>query len=53
MVRKRTDIVKLQLRLKEVLRRRLEHAADNNQRSMNTEIIERLTQSFAREDQGC
>jgi plasmid stability protein len=51
MVRKRTDIIKLQLRLTEGLRRRIEHAADNNRRSMNTEIIERLTNSFRGEDQ--
>jgi Arc-like DNA binding dprotein len=45
--RKSTDIVKLQLRLSEALRRKLERAADREGRSMNTEIIRRLERTFA------
>jgi hypothetical protein len=51
MARKRTDVVKLQLRLLEGLRRRLEQAAADNKHSMNTEIIERLEASFRHQDQ--
>jgi hypothetical protein len=51
MARKRTDVVKLQLRLLEGLRRRLEHVAADNKHSMNTEIIERLEASFRHQDQ--
>jgi hypothetical protein len=39
MARKPTDTVKLQLRLSESLRRRLEKLAKHNARSMNSEII--------------
>jgi Arc-like DNA binding domain len=46
MARKRTDTIKLQLRLSERLRRRIERAAERNECSMNAEIIERLEQSF-------
>src|SRR5262249_8651792 len=46
MARKRTDPIKLQLRLTEVLRRHLERAAERNGRSMNAEIISRLEHSF-------
>jgi Arc-like DNA binding domain len=49
--RKLTDTVKLQVRLSERLRRRLEQAAKHNKSSMNTEIVERLDVSFQREDQ--
>jgi Arc-like DNA binding domain len=49
--RKPTDTVKLQLRLSERLRRRLEQAAKHNKSSMNTEIVSRLDSSFQREEQ--
>jgi hypothetical protein len=49
--RKLTDTVKLQVRLSERLRRRLEQAAKHNDWSMNTEIVDRLDVSFQREDQ--
>ena len=51
MARKLTDAVKLQVRLFERLRRRLEQAAKHNDWSMNTEIVNRLDESFQREDQ--
>src|SRR5215831_16307980 len=47
---KPTDTVHLNLRYPEALRRRLERAAKNSRRSMNTEIVERLEQSFRRQD---
>jgi len=47
--RKRTDIVKLQLRIREALRRRLEVAAKAEERSLNTEIAHRLENSFEQE----
>ena len=52
MARKRTDPVGLRLRFSEVLRRRIERAAKEHHppHSMNAEIIERLEQSFRRED---
>jgi hypothetical protein len=46
MVRKPTDTVQLKLRFSEALRRRLEREAARNNRSMNTEIIHRLEESF-------
>jgi hypothetical protein len=49
--RKLTDTVKLQVRLSERLRRRLEQAAKHNDWSMNTEIVNRLDVLFQREDQ--
>jgi Arc-like DNA binding domain len=49
--RKLTDTVKLQVRLPERLRRRLEQAAKDNDCSMNTEIVDRLDVSFQRENQ--
>jgi pyruvate-formate lyase len=49
--RKLTDTVKLQVRLPERLRRRLEQGAKRNDWSMNTEIVNRLDASFQREDQ--
>jgi hypothetical protein len=48
--RKLTDTVKLQVRLSERLRRRLEQAAKHNKWSMNTEIVSRLDVSFQREE---
>jgi predicted transcriptional regulator len=50
MTRKPTDTAHLNLRYPEALRRRLERAAKNSRRSLNTEIVERLEQSFRRED---
>src|SRR4051794_23320274 len=50
MARKSTDTAHLNLRYPEGLRRRLERAAKDGGRSMNTEIVERLEQSFRRED---
>lgn len=44
--RKRTDIVKLQLRIREALRRRLEAIASAEERSLNSEIAHRLESSF-------
>ena len=49
MARKLNDTVKLQVRLSERLRRRLEQAATHNRWSMNTEIVNRLDVSFQRE----
>jgi hypothetical protein len=48
--RKLTDTVKLQVRLSERLRRRLEQAAKHERWSMNTEIVGRLDASFSREE---
>jgi hypothetical protein len=50
MARKPTDTIKLQLRLPEYLRRQLERAADVHGESMNTEIVDRLKESFERDD---
>ena len=50
MARKRTDTIKLQLRLSERLRRRIERAAAALECSMNAEIIKRLEQSFEQVD---
>jgi len=50
-IEKSTDVVKLQVRLSERLRRRLEQAAKDNDWSMNTEIVNRLDVSFQRQDQ--
>jgi hypothetical protein len=50
MARKATDTIKLQLRLPERLRRRLEKAAETQERSMNSEIVGRLEASFRAED---
>jgi hypothetical protein len=49
--RKLTDTVKLQVRLSERLRRRLEQAAKHHDWSMNTEIVNRLDSSLQREEQ--
>ena len=46
MARKRDDTVKLVLRLPPDLHRRLEREAAKRDRSLNTEMIERLTESF-------
>jgi hypothetical protein len=50
MARKPTDEVQLKLRFDEKLRRRLEHKAERNNRSMNAEIVLRLESSFQQED---
>jgi Arc-like DNA binding domain len=50
MARKSTDTIKLQLRLPERLRRRLERAAETHDQSMNFEILKRLEESFQAED---
>jgi hypothetical protein len=52
MPRKLTDTVQLKLRFDEKLRRRLEREANQNKRSMNAEIIDRLEKSFAKQDEG-
>jgi hypothetical protein len=44
--RKKTDVVKLQLRIREALRRRLEATAIHEERSLNSEIAHRLERSF-------
>jgi hypothetical protein len=51
MARKLTDTVHLRLRFDEKLRRRLERSAEDNKQSMNAEIIQRLEQSFRKEDE--
>ena len=48
MVHKRTDIVKLQLRLPEAVRRNLSQAAKDQKRSLNAEILHRLNESLLR-----
>jgi Arc-like DNA binding domain len=50
MARKQSDTVQLKLRFPEKLRVRIEVAAVRNQRSMNSEIIHRLEQSFEKDD---
>jgi Arc-like DNA binding domain len=50
MARKRTELRPVMVRLPETLRRRVERDAERNGRSMNTEIIHRLEQSFAEVD---
>lgn len=47
MARKPTDQVQLKLRFDERLRRQLEREAARNDRSMNSEIVNRLEQSLA------
>jgi len=46
--RKRTDVVKLQLRLRESLRKQLEDAARVKDVSLNSEMVSRLEESFTR-----
>jgi hypothetical protein len=50
MTRKQSETVQLKLRFPERLRLRIEAAANRNQRSLNAEIIDRLDQSFRRDD---
>jgi Arc-like DNA binding dprotein len=47
MARKPQELRPVMTRIPEALRRRLERAAERNNRSMNTEIIHRLEESFA------
>jgi hypothetical protein len=51
MARKPSDTVQLNLRFSEGLRRRLERAASVNKESMNTEIVERLEETFKRDEE--
>jgi len=48
--RKRTDTAQLKLRLPETLRRQIEREARKNDHSLNTEMVRRLEQSFARQE---
>jgi hypothetical protein len=48
--RKPTEVVQVNLRIKESLRRRLERAAMASGSSLNAEMIERLEKSFQNED---
>jgi DNA-directed RNA polymerase specialized sigma subunit len=50
MQRKLTDQVQLKLRFDEKLRRKLERAAERNDRSMNAEIVHRLERSLQDEE---
>jgi Arc-like DNA binding domain len=50
MARKPTDTAHLNLRYPEALRRRLERAGKSNGRSLNSEIVHRLEQSFRLDD---
>jgi len=50
MVRKSQELRPVMTRLPEGLRRKLEREAEQNRRSMNAEIIHRLTQSFVRQE---
>jgi predicted DNA-binding ribbon-helix-helix protein len=49
MARKPTDEVQLKLRFSEALRKKLDRAADQGERSLNAEIIHRLEHSFTDE----
>ena len=51
MARKPTDTVQLKLRFSEALRRRLEREAARQDRSLNSEIISRVEQSFQKRDE--
>jgi hypothetical protein len=51
MARRLTDIVAMQVRLPEGLRRQLASAAEANARSLNSEILWRLGQSFGPQEQ--
>jgi hypothetical protein len=50
MPRKPTDIVQINLRIRERLRARLEREAEKSNDSLNAEMINRLEESFAEED---
>jgi len=47
--RKDTDVVNLRLRLPEALRKQLDDAAGKSNRSLNSEILWRLGQTFGKE----
>jgi Arc-like DNA binding domain len=47
--RKDTDVVNLRLRLPEALRKQLDVAAEKSDRSLNSEILWRLGQTFGKE----
>ena len=47
--RKDTDVVNLRLRLPEALRKQLDVAAEKSNRSLNSEILWRLGQTFGKE----
>jgi integrase len=47
--RKKTDFVQFKVRFREALRRRLEGAAKAQERSLNSEIVARLEESFTRD----
>ena len=47
--RKKTDFVQFKIRFRESLRSRLEVSAKGQERSLNSEIVARLEQSFERE----
>jgi len=51
MARRPTELVKLNLRFPEALRRNLEREAKNKNHSLNTEIVERLYRSFQSNDE--
>jgi hypothetical protein len=51
MARRPTELVKLNLRFPEALRRSLEREAKNKNHSLNTEIVERLYSSFGSKDE--
>jgi hypothetical protein len=46
--RNKTDIIQFKIRMREDLRKRLEEVATAERRSLNSEIVARLEQSFAR-----
>ena len=48
--RDRTAVVQLKTRMRELLRARLEAGAKRRRVTLNTEIVDRLEQSFAKED---
>jgi len=50
MVRKSQELRPIKTRIPEGLRRKLAYEAEQNRRSMNAEIIHRLTQSFANQE---
>lgn len=50
MGRKPTDIANFTLRLREDLRRKLEKEATRKDHSLNSEIVERLEQSFLQQE---
>jgi 16S rRNA C967 or C1407 C5-methylase (RsmB/RsmF family) len=50
MARKLSDTVRLNLRITEALRARLQKHADKNQQSLNEEIVRRIENSFKGDD---